>query len=150
MSISFDDVEVGASWRSHGRTLTEAELTLACMTSGDWHPIHADAQYAKASVGGQRIFQGTYCLHVAVAMATHFPDMGPAVIGALGFSEWKFLAPVVPDDTVHVEVEIQGKRLTSDGKRGLIERRIKLINHSGVTVQDGIATMMVSLNGGKT
>jgi acyl dehydratase len=145
MSVSFDDVKVGDSWRSTGRTLTEAELTLACMTSGDWHPIHADAQYAKTSVGGARIFQGTYCLHVAVAMATHFPNLGPAVIGALGFREWKFLAPVVPGDTVHVEVEIQGKRLTSDGKRGLIERRIRLINHSGVTVQDGIATMMATV-----
>ncbi|MES2412363.1 MAG: MaoC/PaaZ C-terminal domain-containing protein [Pseudomonadota bacterium] len=147
MPMTFDDVKVGDKWRSTGRTLTEAELTLACMTSGDWHPIHADAQYAKSSVGGQRIFQGTYCLHVAVAMATHFPDIGPAVIGALGFKEWKFLAPVVPGDTVHVEVEITGKRLTSDGKRGLIERRIKLVNHSGATVQEGIATMMAAVGG---
>ena len=144
MSVSFEDIKVGDSWRSTGRTLTEAELTPACMTSGDWHPIHADAQYAKSSLGRARIFQGTYCLHVAVAMASHFPELGSAVIGALGFREWKFLAPVVPGDTVHVEVEIQGERLTSDGKRGLIERRIRLVNQEGVTVQDGIATMMAA------
>ena len=142
--MSFDDVKVGDSWRSTGRTLTEAELTLACMTSGDWHPIHADAEYAKSSVGGARIFQGTYCLHVAMAMATQFPDIGPAVIGALGFREWKFLAPAVPGDTVHVEVGIHAKRLTSDGKRGLIERLIRLVNHSSVTVQEGLATMMTA------
>lgn len=142
MSITFENVSVGDTWRSNGRTMTEAELTLACMTSGDWHPIHADAQFASTSVGGRRIFQGTYCLHVAVAMASHFPDLGSSVIGGLGFKEWKFLGPVGPGDTVHVEVEIQAKRLTSDGKRGLIERRIKLVNHAGVTVQEGVATLM--------
>ena len=40
------------------------------MTSGDWHPIHADAEFAGQSIAGQRIFQGSYGLHVAMAMAT--------------------------------------------------------------------------------
>lgn len=42
-ALSFDAVVVGARWRSPGRTMTEAELVQSCMSSGDWHPIHADA-----------------------------------------------------------------------------------------------------------
>ena len=46
MSLSFEELQVGQRWESTGRTLTEADLTIACMTRGDWHPIHADAERA--------------------------------------------------------------------------------------------------------
>ena len=103
MSISFEDLQVGQRWQSTGRTLTGADLTIACMTSGDWHPIHADTEFAKQSIGGQRIFHGTYGLHIAMALATKFPDLGSDVVGALGFSEWRFRTPLVIGDTGHVE-----------------------------------------------
>lgn len=140
----FDAIQMGEEWRSHGRTLTEADLAQACMTSGDWHPIHADATYAAGTPAGQRVFQGTYGIHVAVGMATPFPAaMGPEVIGALGLSEWRYLAPLVVGDTVHVEVEITGKRITSNGRRGVVERRIRLVRQDGVVVQQGLVQTMV-------
>lgn len=145
----FDSLSVGDRWRSPGRTLTEADLLQACMTSGDWHPVHADATYARQTPIGQRIFQGTYGLHVAMGMATRFPQFEDDVIGALGFSQWRYLAPLVVGDTVCVEVEIAGKRLTSDGKRGVIERRIRLIRQDGVAVQEGVAQMMVRVHSGR-
>lgn len=143
-STAFDAIAVGDRWRSHGRTLTEADLAQACMTSGDWHPIHADAAYAAGTPAGQRVFQGTYGLHVAVGMATPFPSaMVPEVIGALGLSEWRYLAPLVVGDTVHVEVEVSGKRRTSDGARGVIERRIRLVRQDGVVAQQGLVQTLV-------
>ena len=142
MTTSFEAIEVGQKWRSTGRTLTEADLTLACMTSGDWHPIHADAEFAGNSVAGQRIFQGSYGLHVAMAMATPFPDLGADVIGALGFSDWRYAAPLCIGDTVHVEVEIAAKRATSKPGRGIVERRISLKKSDGSIAQQGTAQMM--------
>lgn len=142
MTTSFEAIEVGQKWRSTGRTLTEADLTLACMTSGDWHPIHADAEFAGQSVAGQRIFQGSYGLHVAMALATPFPDLGDAVIGALGFSDWRYAAPLCIGDTVHVEVEIAAKRATSKPGRGIVERRITLKKSDGSIAQQGTAQMM--------
>lgn len=142
MSQAFEDLQPGQCWESVGRTLTDADLTIACMTSGDWHPIHADAEFAKSSLGQQRIFHGTYGLHIAMALATKFPDLGSAVIGALGFSEWRFLAPLYIGDTVRVEVEIVSKRLTSSPGRGLVERRITLKKADGEIAQQGMALMM--------
>lgn len=139
---TFESLEVGQHWQSTGRTLTEADLTLACMTSGDWHPIHADADFAGGSLGGQRIFQGTYGLHVAMALATRFPDLGDGVIGALGLSDWRYQAPLFIGDTVHVEVEITSKRVTSNRSRGLVERRITLKKADGSIAQQGTALMM--------
>ena len=142
MSLSFEELQVGQRWQSTGRTLTDADLTIACMTSGDWHPIHADAEFAKTSIARQRIFHGTYGLHVAMALATGFPDLGGDVISALGFSEWRFKAPLFVGDTVHVEVEISATRLASTAGRGLVERRITLRKSDGTVAQEGIALLM--------
>jgi len=40
MSISFEKLQDGQRWQSTGRTLTDADLTIACITSGDGHLIH--------------------------------------------------------------------------------------------------------------
>lgn len=142
MRTSFEAIEIGQRWTSTGRTLTEADLTLACMTSGDWHPIHADAEFAEKSLAGQRIFQGSYGLHVAMALATPFPDLGADVIGALGFSEWRYVAPLCIGDTVHVDVEIAAKRVTGQPGRGVVERRITLRKADGSIAQQGTSQMM--------
>lgn len=140
---SFETLVVGSRWTSTGRTLTEAELTQSCMSSGDWHPIHADAIYSASTPLGQRIFQGTYGVHVAVGMATPFPPLAENVIAALGMSEWRYEAPLFVGDTVHVEVAIVDKRYTSDGTRGVIKKRIRLLRHDGRLVQQGVVESLV-------
>ena len=74
---------------------------------------------------------------------------GDDVIGALGFSDWRYLTPLFVGDTVHVEVEITGKRVTSDGARGVIERRIRLVQQDGTVTQQGLAQMMVRVRADK-
>lgn len=115
----------------------------SCMTSGDWHPIHADKVYAASTSLGQRVFHGTYGVHVAVGMAVGFPNLGNDVIGALGLAEWMYEHPLYVGDTVHVEVEITALRRTSDGARGVLERRIRLINQHGQAVQQGLLRSLV-------
>lgn len=142
-TTTFEQIAIGARWVSFGRTMTEADLLQACMSSGDWHPIHADETYARKTPLGHRIFQGSYGLHVAFGMATQFPALGDDVIAALGFSEWRYLKPLFVGDTVHVEVVVADKRRTSDGRRGLLQRRITLRNQNGQIVQQGVAETMV-------
>ena len=144
-SSSFATLVVGSTWRSSGRTLTETDLVQSCMTSTDWHAIHADEAYAATTPAGRRIFHGTYGLHVALGMATHFPPNGDDIVGLLGLAEWNFLAPLFVGDTVHVEIELAGKRATSDGRRGIVERRIRLVRHDGKVAQEGLARTMLRL-----
>lgn len=130
-------------WRSPGRTLTEAELSWSCMTSGDWHPIHADTVYAGGTPVGQRMFQGSYGLHLAAGMATRLPELGDSVIAALGFQDWRFLAPLFVGDTVHAEVTLLAKRPARDGVRGVLERRIRLCKQDGTMAQEGTWSSLV-------
>ena len=143
--IAFNDLEIGASYTSHGRTLTETDLSLACMLTGDWHPIHADEEFAKTTPMGKRILHGPFGILLAAGMSTHMPEFADPVIGATGIREWTYRGPLTVGDTIHIETIIESKRITSDGKRAIIERRMKVINQAGKAVQEGIVGTMVRL-----
>jgi acyl dehydratase len=142
---AFASLQVGQRWRSHGRTLGESELALFTMLTGDRHPIHADAEYAKSTRFGQRLFHGTFGIAVAVAMATELPDLVEPVIAATGIDGWKFREPLFVGDTVHVEVELTATREADGGRIGVLERRLSLVKHTGAVAQEGLAGLMVSL-----
>ncbi|MGB4712851.1 MAG: MaoC/PaaZ C-terminal domain-containing protein, partial [Pontimonas sp.] len=64
----FDDYEVGSLVKSHGRTMTEADIVLHAGQTGDFYPHHMDAEFCATQPFGQRIAHGTLILSVAVGM----------------------------------------------------------------------------------
>jgi acyl dehydratase len=143
--VLFSELVVGSEFVGAGRTLTESDLSIACMISGDWHPIHADEGYAKQRGLPGRLFQGSFGVLIATGMATVLPHFGDEIVGATGIREWVYRAPIFVGDTVHVRSVILNKRITSDGKRAVIERTLSLINQKDAVVQQGIAGTMVRL-----
>ncbi len=55
----FEDYVLGSTRRSHGRTVTEADIVLHAGQTGDFFPHHMDAEFAKTLPGGQRMAHGT-------------------------------------------------------------------------------------------
>lgn len=141
----FSELVVGSEFIGSGRTLTEADLSIACMVSGDWHPIHADESYARQRGLPGRLFQGSFGILIATGMATALPHFSDEIIGATGIREWTYRAPLFVGDTVHVRSVILNKQVTSDRKRAVIERTLSLINQKDAIVQEGIAGTMVRL-----
>jgi len=141
--VYFDELVVGAEFVGQGRTLTEADLSIACMVSGDWHPIHADETYAKSQGLRGRLFQGSFGILIATGLATKLPDFSDEVIGATGLREWTYRRPLFVGDTIHVRTRIESKRMTSDGKRAMIERSLSVINDQDEIVQHGFAGTML-------
>ena len=144
----FNELVVGSEFIGTGRTLTEADLSIACMVSGDWHPIHSDENFAKQRGLPGRLFQGSFGILIATGMATTLPHFSDDIVGATGIREWAYRAPIFVGDTVHVRSVILNKRITSDGKRAVIERTLSLINQKDAIVQQGIAGTMVRLKSG--
>src|SRR5581483_178516 len=64
----FEEFVVGESWDSPGRTITEADLVIFAGFSGDYHPLHTDEEYAKATQFGTRIFHGPGAFAVATGL----------------------------------------------------------------------------------
>jgi acyl dehydratase len=145
--VFFHELAVGSEFIGTGRTLTEADLSIACMVSGDWHPIHSDEGYAKERGMPGRLFQGSFGILIATGMATKLPHFSDEIVGATGIREWTYRAPIFVGDTVHVRSVILNKRTTSDGRRAIIERTLSLINQKSAVVQEGIAGAMIRLSG---
>jgi len=146
--VLFSELVVGSEFVGTGRTLTESDLSIACMISGDWHPIHSDENYAKQRGLPGRLFQGSFGILIATGMATALPHFSDEIVGATGIREWVYRAPIFVGDTVHVRSVILNKRITSDGKRAVIERTLSLVNQKDAVVQQGIAGTMVRLKPG--
>lgn len=140
----FDSLQIGDQECSHGRTLAETDLSFSCMLTGSWHPIHADQEHARGTEIGQRILHGCYGLMLACGMASDMPFLGSAVITDLGIRDWRYLLPLFVGDTVHVEMEITGKRITSNPARGVLERRLRLVKASGALAHEGISTLLIA------
>jgi acyl dehydratase len=147
--FDFHELEIGLVLTGAARTLTETDLVSFCMITGDWHPIHADAEHARSTRIGQRMFHGTFGIALAISMSADLLPLKQPVIAALGIRDWLFKAPLFIGDTVHVEISVAEKKTTSDGKRAVMGRQLRLLKHDGTVAQQGIADLMIDLAAAK-
>lgn len=143
--IFFEDCEIGYKVTTGGRTITEADVMQFAGVSGDWNPLHVDAEYAKDSPFGERVAHGLLGLSVAsgLAMQMGFLDR---TVDAFTTLDWKFRAPIKFGDTIHVEAEVmQKKAMPGGGKGGFVTFNMVVKNQRDETVQRG--TWMLVIKG---
>lgn len=104
--------EPGAELESSGRTITESDLVQFAALTGDWHPQHADADWAAGSRFGERVAHGMLVLSYAVGLMPFDPER---VVALRGLDSATFKRPVRIGDTIHVHSKVRGvKPLDSD------------------------------------
>lgn len=130
LSLDFDRLEVGAGFRSQGRTIAEADLVSFAALTGDRHPLHTDAEWAAASEFGGRIAHGSMVLSYCVGLVPFDPEW---VLALRGFERVAFKRPVRIGDTVHVEGEVESLR-EIDGVTGLVVFGWRVVNQRGEAV----------------
>jgi acyl dehydratase len=145
---SFETLKAGQTFSSSARTLTETDLVMFCMMMGDWHAIHADEEHAKETRIGRRMFHGTFGISLAIAQSADLLSLSNRIVAALGLKDWSFKAPLFIGDTVHTELVITGTRVTSDGRRGVLSRTLRLVKHDATVAQEGLAELLVELESG--
>jgi acyl dehydratase len=145
LTLYYEDLEVGQVLTSGARTVTETDLVSFSMLSGDWNPIHTDEEFARRTYFGRRVVHGVFGMSLMTGLMDRAGWFGGAVIAMLGIDGWRFKGPIFVGDTLHCEVEILGKRLASSGDRGIVERRMRLINQRDEVVQEGNINLMIRL-----
>jgi 3-hydroxybutyryl-CoA dehydratase len=110
--LYFEDFKVGDKYVTRARTITEADIVNFAGFSGDWHPLHVDAEYAAKAIFGERIAHGMLVLSVASGL---LPLYDWAIIAFYGIDRLRFLAPTKIGDTLHVELEITDCRAKEIG-----------------------------------
>lgn len=147
-SLYLEDFQEGQVFKSSGRTITEADLTIFSMVSGDWNPIHADAEYAKGTRHGQRLVHGVMIIAIAVGKLHELGIFEDSAIAMVDLKEWKFLAPVFVGDTLHLALSIVSATPGKSGRSGSLVRRFQILNQHGAVIQDGLSTLLVKTRAG--
>jgi 3-hydroxybutyryl-CoA dehydratase len=96
----FDDLKVGETFTTRGRTVTEADVGTFAGLTGDHHPLHTDAQFAASHPFGERVAHG---LLVSACAAGLVPFDPARVIALRRVRDLVFKRPVKFGDTIHVE-----------------------------------------------
>ena len=130
LSRDFDRLELGTSFRSRGRTITEADLVSFATLTGDFHPVHTDAEWAAESLFCSRIAHGALLLSYCVGLVPFDPEQ---VLALRGFDRVSFKRPVRIGDTIRVEGEVSSKQ-ELDGATGLVLFSWKIVNQRSETV----------------
>jgi acyl dehydratase len=139
-----EDLEAGQTFVSAARTVTEADVVAFAGLSGDFNPIHTDAEFARNGAYGQRVVYGLLGLSIATGLLDRLGVFSGSAIAMLGIDEWRFTAPVFIGDTVHLELTILAVRRSASKKdRGVVQRRFDLRNQRGELVQTGRIDVLV-------
>ncbi len=131
--LAYADIKVGDE-ASFAKTITEADVVNYAGLSGDFNPVHIDAEYAAQSMFKERISHGMLVAGlISAVLGTRLPGPNSIYLG----QELKFTAPVKIGDTVTAHVSVTEKR---DDKR-IIKLRTWVTNQRGETVIDGGAVV---------
>lgn len=143
IGLYFEDIEIGRTMETRGRTITEADLVQFAGLTGDYNPMHTDAEYMKNSQFGQRIAHGMLTLSYAVGQAYQLGFMERTVIAFRGLN-MKFSLPVFIGDTLHVELVVREKQEMRRMGGGWVTLDVKIVNQAGKTVQSGDWTVLLA------
>jgi acyl dehydratase len=123
----FEALETGQSFVTRGRTVTEADVVGFCQLTGDWHPQHADAEWAGHSPFGERIAHGMLVVSLAAGLVPFDPGR---VVALRGVRDATFKRPVRFGDTIHVEGRIAELSPGTD-EAGVVTMAWTVVNQEG-------------------
>ena len=116
------------------RTITEDDILLFALVSGDHNPIHLDAGYAERSFFGKRIAHGFLIGSlISAVLGNDLPGPGSIYLG----QTLKFLAPIHIGDTVTVTVKVVARRQ----EKRIVTLHTEGTNQQGTLVLSGEATV---------
>ena len=147
MGLYYEDYEglqAGYRWVSPGRTITEGDIMTFAGMTGDLHPLHTDAAFAKQSAYGERIAHGYLTASMASGLAYRVGlDEGTAF--AVLSTGWKFTQPVKIGDTIRVGVTLQQVRASrKHPAHGIIARKYEVMNQHDELVAIGDIVILCS------
>ena len=127
----FDELEVGETQRTRGRTITETDIVNWCALTGDWFYPHIDKVAAERSMFGQRVAPGIMVYALGTGLGV--PADATTILANYGADELRYTKPTWIGDTIHLVIEVIDK-VDRDAKAGVVTYRWDIVNQNGETV----------------
>jgi acyl dehydratase len=141
--LYFEEYEVGQSITSQGRTVTEADVVSFAALSGDWNPMHSDAEFAAQHPFGQRVAHGLLGLSIASGLAVRLGFLEETALAFREISEWKFSLPIYLGDTIHVRATVTETKPMPRLGGGLVRLKVEILNQDDKVIQRGTWGVLV-------
>lgn len=125
----FEEFEIGETFESRTRTITEADVTSFAGLSGDYNEIHVSEEYAEETIFGSRIAHGPLVFSIGLGLTTQIGYTEGTVVGLYGIDNMRFPTPVFPGDTVRTVQEVTD--LEEKEKGGVVTLRTTVSNQDG-------------------
>ncbi len=138
----FEEFNVGDKVTSQGRTITESDIVTFAGLSGDYNPIHTDAEFAKAGLFGERIAHGLLILSIASGLAWQLGFMAGTADAFLSL-DWKFAGPTKIGDTIYASATVAQKREMPGSTGGMVVFNVEVTNQKDEVIQRGKWSVLV-------
>ena len=132
----FDEFVLGQIFHSAARTVTEADITAFAGLSGDFNPLHTDAEFAAKTPFRSRIAHGLLVQSIASGLANQ-TALFEGTIAALQEMTIRFRAPVFPGDTIRMELEVIEIEPEPAPRRGWVRFAARVRNQRAEIVVEG-------------
>lgn len=128
--FSFEDLRLGLRFRTHRRTIAEADLAGFVNLTWLTEELFAVEDDANRAIKGRPVPGALVYSFAEGLLLPTMQDTGLAFLNAT----LDVRAPTFVGDTIHVECEVTEHRLTSKGDRGLVRFANQVVNQRGETV----------------
>lgn len=135
MSVTryFEDYDIGKSFVSRSRTLTEGDITHFAHLTGDFHPTHFDEEFAKSSFYGERVSHGLLNLSIAMGMMNEWEYRSRSIMAFIKL-DCRFLKPVRINDSIYAKTSILSKKEWKRPEKGIVVFGLEIVNQRGEVV----------------
>jgi 3-hydroxybutyryl-CoA dehydratase len=128
-SVPIDQLHVGDAKETR-KTVSETDVYLFAGITGDFNPMHVDAEYAKTTPFGARVAHGPLTLALCAGiLGTELPGLGTVAVS----NHIEYQAPVFIGDTITVRVEVA----ELEPERNRATMAITWRNQDGTRVAEG-------------
>lgn len=141
--LTFEEYDVGQTLSTPARTVTEADVVGFCALSGDWNPLHSDAEFARRSAYGQRVAHGVLVMSIGIALVMRGGYLEGTAMAFRDIADWKFSRPVFIGDTISVHCTIVETRPMPRLGGGLVTMKAEIRNQRDEVVQRGTWGVLV-------
>jgi 3-hydroxybutyryl-CoA dehydratase len=135
--LFLDDFAKGQTYPGATRTVTEGDVLSFAALTGDRHPIHYDAEYARSTRFGRPIVHGLHLMSLTALGATPLSERLREAMIAFVDHRARFLKPVFLGDEVRSEFEVEEVAHKAGRDFGRLELAVRLVNDRGETILEG-------------
>lgn len=147
LGLYFEDLEVGKTFKTIGRTVTDADITNFINATGMVEVLFTNTEFlrSESDIKG-RVAPGAlaYCFAEGLLVQSTMQHTGFAFLGM----QLDIRGPVLSGDTIHVECEVIEARLSkSRPGRGLVRTRNRIIKQDGTVAIEYTPLRMIKCRG---